>query len=237
MMMLYLLVVYSFFFTGYFASGALIEEQQCSRYHYEAQTLERIIKAEINLVSVQSEVTVIKKTVEQEAEERKKDHSKFANKVDMLQQEFDNFVKKVSSLQEEKILPASSSMRQFCQTNETCSDVKNSECKWMSCKCKPGMSYHHDTKTCLSDCGDYGYGNTYQVEMYALLDYFNTKTLRTISLEDCVQNCTTEKSFVCRTAEYYKTSKTCHLSWETLHTNSDKHFVNNNYVTYTRDCN
>ncbi|XP_060571541.1 uncharacterized protein LOC132729734 [Ruditapes philippinarum] len=235
--MLYLFVVYSFFYTGCFASGALIEEQQCSRYHYEAQTLERIIKAEINLVSVQSEVTVLKKAVEQEAEERKKDQSKFADKVDVLQQEFDNFVKNVSSIQEETILPTSSSMRQFCQTNDTCSDVRNSECKWMSCKCKPGMSYHHETKTCLSDCGDYGYGNTYQVEMDALLSGFSTKTLKAISLEDCVQNCTLEKGFVCRTAEYYKSSRICYLSWETLHTNSDKHSKNKDYATYTRDCN
>ncbi|XP_060575737.1 uncharacterized protein LOC132733132 isoform X2 [Ruditapes philippinarum] len=199
MMMLYFLVVYSFLYTGCFTSGALIEEQQCSRYHYEAQTLERIIKAEINQVAVQNEVTILKKTVEQEAEERKKDQSKFADKVDVLQQEFDNFVRNISSIQEKKNLPTSSSMRQFCQTNETCSDVKNSECKWMSCKCKPGMSYHHDTKTCLSDCGDYGYGNTYQVEIDAFLYGFNTKTI-----EDCVRRCTTEQTFVCRTADYHK---------------------------------
>jgi hypothetical protein len=60
--------------------------------------LERIIKAEINLVSVQSEVTVLKKAVEQEAEERKKGQSKYADKVEVLQQEFDNFVKNVSVL-------------------------------------------------------------------------------------------------------------------------------------------
>ena len=42
------------------------------------------------------------------------------------------------------------SMRQFCTANETCSDVvENSECKWMTCKCKPGLSYHHATRKCL----------------------------------------------------------------------------------------
>jgi hypothetical protein len=31
-----------------------------------------------------------------------------------------------------------------------CSDVENAECKRLACKCKPGLSYHHATRKCLS---------------------------------------------------------------------------------------
>ncbi|XP_060566365.1 uncharacterized protein LOC132725285 [Ruditapes philippinarum] len=138
--------------------------------------------------------------------------------------------------QQDTLIAMYSSMRQFCQTNETCSDVENSECKWMSCKCKPGLSYHHDTKTCLSDCGDKGFGDTYQIEYNTYLNGFSTKTFKRVSAEECIQLCTVNTDFVCRTAEYWKSEGTCYLSWETLRSNPEVHKAHKDYVLYTRDC-
>ena len=50
----------------------------------------------------------------------------------------------------------------------------------------------------LSDCGDFGYGNTYQVEIDAYLNGFATKSLSSVSAEECVKLCTVHTDFLCR---------------------------------------
>ncbi|XP_060575707.1 uncharacterized protein LOC132733119 [Ruditapes philippinarum] len=213
-------------------AGSVISEE-CSRYHYEAQTLERVIRAESGLKALKTHVTIIEEKTGNVNENNAK-LSKLAEKVDLLQHNMAGLLKNVSSIQEEK----TSSMRQLCQTNETCSDVENSECKWMTCKCKPGLSYHHETKTCLTDCGDHGYGNTFQVELDTTIKGFNDKSITSISLEDCVQRCTMEQRFVCKTVEYGKANKLCQLSRETLYTKAKFYEKANwQYIIYTRDCN
>ncbi|XP_060596687.1 uncharacterized protein LOC132750693 [Ruditapes philippinarum] len=153
--------------------------------------------------------------------------------MDLLQHNMNSLIKNVSCIQEEKLLKKTSLMRQFCQTNKTCSDVENSECKWMTCKCKPGLSYHHDMRTCLTYCGDHGYGNTYQVEIDAAITDFNDKRITSISLEDCVQRCTMEQRFVCKTVEYEKANKVCQLSRETLYTKAKFYEkANKDYIIY-----
>ncbi|XP_060596690.1 uncharacterized protein LOC132750695 [Ruditapes philippinarum] len=140
------------------------KERQCSRYHYEAQTLERIIRAEIDLVAVKNIVTNIEEKTEKVKNEKNDELSRLAEKMDILQKKMNNLVRNISETKVAKEGSTTSSMWKFCTScKTTCSDVENSECKWMACKCKPGLSYHHATRKCLPDCGDFGYGNTYQV--------------------------------------------------------------------------
>ncbi|XP_045192193.1 uncharacterized protein LOC123548746 [Mercenaria mercenaria] len=227
-----------YFLFGMVCKVAIGDEQHCSKYHYEAQTLERIIRAEISLETVKNDIQHIKEGMEKVKMKTVEHKSELEEKLELMQHTIENVMINITKTNDKEGLTTESSMRQFCTTNTTCSDVEDSECKWMMCKCKPGLSYHHGTRKCLSDCGDYGYGNTYQVEIDALLYGFATKTFNSISLKDCIQKCTTEGSIICRSAEYNKNSQICYLSWETLHTNpSDHRKDRREYVIYTRDCN
>ncbi|XP_053402042.1 uncharacterized protein LOC128545974 [Mercenaria mercenaria] len=227
-----------YFLFGMVCKVAIGDEQHCSKYHYEAQTLERIIRAEISLETVKNDIQHMKEAMEKDKMKTVEHKSELEEKLELMQHTIENVMINISKTNDKEWPTTESSMRQFCTTNTKCSDVEDSECKWMACKCKPGLSYHHGTRKCLSDCGDYGYGNTYQVEMDAYLNGSGTNKFTSISLKDCIQKCATETSIVCRSVEYWKDSQTCFLSWETLHTNPSSHKKDHrNSVIYTRDCN
>ncbi|XP_060570731.1 uncharacterized protein LOC132729015 [Ruditapes philippinarum] len=221
--------------SGIFVICALLgnvfgEKQQCSRYHYEAQTLERIIKAEFTIAELKNKIDV-------HQSKNTDDHSKLEQRVELIQKAMNKVVENITEIKVEKQSVEVSSMRQYCTSDDMCSDVENAECKRLACKCKPGLSYHHATRKCLSDCGDSRYGSTYQVEVNTYLSGFNTNSIKPVTIEECVNNCTNIKKIICRTAEYEASSKDCRISFETLHTNPEAIGYDSNYVLHTRDCN
>lgn len=186
------------------------EEQACSRYHYEAQTLERIISSEFKWKAIEESVEQLKK----ELETLHKNDATSRKSLD--------------------------SMRSFCTADYNCSDVSGSECKWLTCKCKPGLSYHKASRNCLADCGQHGYGTTYQEERGAALKGLNNLIQTQVSLEECILLCSKESSFICRSVEYNSGTRSCHLSVETLYTKSDERYKlapDGWDYFYTRDCN
>ena len=68
----------------------IAEEQHCSRFHYEAQTLERIIKAEFTIADMKNEM-------DEHQEKNADDYSKLEERVKVIELEFENFVKNVSN--------------------------------------------------------------------------------------------------------------------------------------------
>ncbi|XP_060605859.1 uncharacterized protein LOC132758303 isoform X1 [Ruditapes philippinarum] len=222
-------------FFGIFVICALFgnvlgEEQQCSRYHYEAQTLERIIKAEFTIAELKNKIDVYQSKITD-------DHSKLEQRVELIQKAMNKVIENITEIKVEKQTVEVSSMRQYCTSDDMCSDVENAECKRLTCKCKPGLSYHHATRKCLSDCGDFRYGSTYQVEVKTYLSGFNLNSIKTVTIEECVNNCTVSKEIICRTAEYYTAGQVCNLSFETLHTNPEAIGSSCSHDVFTRDCN
>lgn len=97
-------------------------------------------------------------------------------------------------------------------------------------------------KHCISviDCGQHGYGTTYQEERGAALKGLNNLIQTQVSLEECILLCSKESSFICRSVEYNSGTRSCHLSVETLYTKSDERYKlapDGWDYFYTRDCN
>ena len=78
--------------------AGVADEQHCSKYHYEAQTLERIIMAEFSIGDVKKEVKVIKNEIESEKASNNDEIAKLEKKLLQLQEGFENFKENVSIL-------------------------------------------------------------------------------------------------------------------------------------------
>ena len=93
---------------------------------------------------------------------------------------------------------------------DVCITVR-SECRENKCQCKPGLSSDALQQTCVEKCG-MGYGKTYQtVPNYAIRGY-NDLTLENVTLDTCREQCETDKSFVCRSFDYFPAWNSCYLS-------------------------
>jgi hypothetical protein len=82
-------------FFGIFVICALFgnvlgEEQQCSRYHYEAQTLERVIKAEFTIAELKNKIDVYQSKITD-------DHSKLEQRVELIQKAMNKVIENVSN--------------------------------------------------------------------------------------------------------------------------------------------
>lgn len=190
------------------------EEPTCTRYHYESQILERIIKAEIAWDTTG-------RNAEQLTEEMAELKRKYQRDVHASQVEIESLKDDFRELRKNLTQPPKpDSMRSFCLSDADCSDFASSECKRLTCKCKPGLSYHKATRQCLPDCGDFGYGDTYQEERGAAIKGLNNKIISSVSVVECVRACTSETTFICRSIEYNSGNQDCQLTVETLYTSS-----------------
>lgn len=86
-----------------------------------------------------------------------------------------------------------------------------SECRDNKCQCLPGLSSNALDQTCVSKCNR-GYGDTYQtVHNYAIRG-FNDLSLENVTLEVCKKRCEAEKTFVCKSFDYFPEWNSCFLS-------------------------
>jgi uncharacterized protein YbcV (DUF1398 family) len=78
-----------------FCKAEIGDEHHCSRYHYEAQTLERIINAEISLNGLKKDFHEVKKGIEAEKSNTEA-IAKLEENLQQMQQTFQTFSENVS---------------------------------------------------------------------------------------------------------------------------------------------
>ena len=86
----------------------------------------------------------------------------------------------------------------------------NSECRGGKCQCIPGFSFDRRDRECKSACDSYG--ATYQTVDRRIIRGYNELTLEESELQDCIDRCNTETSFVCRSFDFFPRWHTCYLS-------------------------
>ena len=69
-----------------------------------------------------------------------------------------------------------------------CSDVENAECKWATCKCKPGLSYHNATRKCLPGIISKFYDHLFHLSKKCSINRKNVAMIVTITKDKIKEN-------------------------------------------------
>ncbi|XP_060566363.1 sushi, von Willebrand factor type A, EGF and pentraxin domain-containing protein 1-like isoform X2 [Ruditapes philippinarum] len=167
-----LIILYVLIFS---CKGEIGDELHCSKYHYETQTLERIIKAEISINGFKNDFHQIKHGIEAEKSNAEA-ISKLEEKFQQMQQSLQTFTENMTAIKEkhDSLTTRHDTIRQVCIPSKTYSNVEDSE--QMTSKCQAGLMYVHDSKKCTPDIG-----STFQLE-------FPTETYMECAHVDMEQN-------------------------------------------------
>ncbi|XP_046565272.1 uncharacterized protein LOC124273981 [Haliotis rubra] len=102
-----------------------------------------------------------------------------------------------------------------CQSNSECT-VPDSVCVNSECMCDPGLSFSPLSATCNATCTSYGPHYTTVRGYY--IGRNNMATFSSVTENRCSDLCTSETSFVCRSADWLRESGRCDLTSATLKT-------------------
>ncbi|KAH3702613.1 hypothetical protein DPMN_077637 [Dreissena polymorpha] len=113
--------------------------------------------------------------------------------------------------------------------------ARGSECRDGKCQCKTGISFSPRQRACLDRCPEYGV--TYQIVPEHIIRGFNRLTLNDTTLTKCMERCSTERSFVCRSFDFFPRWEQCYLSADVMKDVGDDAWENNPEGNhYQRDC-
>ncbi|KAH3704619.1 hypothetical protein DPMN_079678 [Dreissena polymorpha] len=110
----------------------------------------------------------------------------------------------------------------------------NSECRVGKCQCSLGLSYNLGTQSCVGSCTEYG--STYQSVPLWIIRGFNDRVLNATTLVTCAETCALEKSFVCRSFDWFPHFRTCYLSANAKTGAEDAWEYNSAGYHFQRDC-
>lgn len=113
--------------------------------------------------------------------------------------------------------------------------VEHSECRDDMCQCVPGFSHDSLRQRCVPKC-PHGYGDTYQVVHNYIIRGFNNRSVNETSLEECKLLCETEKTFECRSFDFFPNYDSCYLSEKTKGDAESGWEYNGAGVHFQRDC-
>jgi hypothetical protein len=111
----------------------------------------------------------------------------------------------------------------------------DSECRGGRCQCLPGLSYDIQAQSCVSSCNKYG--ETYQSVSRKIIRGFNDKTVEKTTLAKCKKDCVDEKTFLCRSFDYFPQWRTCYMSASVVsEATEDAWEYNSEGHHFQRDC-
>ncbi|XP_046563129.1 uncharacterized protein LOC124272002 [Haliotis rubra] len=100
-----------------------------------------------------------------------------------------------------------------CLNNADCY-VASSVCVNSECMCDPGLAFSPQQKACVSTCTDYG--AHYTIIRGYFIEANNMATYNGVTEQQCMNHCTAQTTFVCRTADRQADDGRCDLTNQTL---------------------
>ncbi|XP_053402972.1 uncharacterized protein LOC123550087 isoform X1 [Mercenaria mercenaria] len=85
-------------------------------------------RAEISLETVKNNIQHMKEAMEKDKMKTVEHESELEEKLELMQHTIEKVMINITKTNDKEGLTTESSMRQFCTTNTTCSDVEDSEC-------------------------------------------------------------------------------------------------------------